>query len=96
MAFRLQYGVEIFFGLNDRPSLPHAKLSVAANMSPGEQRKRGLVGAELIRRHLSPFKMKRIVAHSRLATVLGTLLIAASILILGSQVRQEKKFLTLF
>ena len=56
-------------------------------MSPGEQGKRGLVGAELIRRRLSPFKMKRIVTHSRLATVLGSLLIAASILILGSQVR---------
>ena len=33
--------------------------------------------------------MKRIVASSRLATVLGTLLIAASLLILGSQVTDE-------
>ena len=52
------------------------------NMSSGEHGKRGLFW-----RHLSPFKMKRIVASSRLATVLGTLLIAASLLILGSQVR---------
>ena len=67
-------------------------------MPPGEQGKRGIVGGggELLRRHLSPFKMKRVVANSRLANVLGALLIAASILLLGSQVRYDRILYELF